>query len=78
MPKTNDNIYELMDRMRREIKADVQRLESKVEALQGDVGNLKTRDAVLSTRVYSLTFIIVTTMTALYNVVLAKLFKSNP
>ncbi len=72
-PVSNQNIYELIDRSRLELKGDLLRLENKFDSLEagrltraeGAISKLEVRDATLSTKVYVLVFIISTVISAI-------------
>ncbi len=72
-PVSNQNIYELIDRSRLELKSDLLRLETKFDNLEAGrltraeaaIGKLEVRDATLNTKVYVLVFIISTVISAI-------------
>lgn len=50
-PVSNRDIYNALDRVRVEAKADMQRLENKLDNALRDIETLKIREATLSTKV---------------------------
>lgn len=70
---TNDKIYDLVNSTRLELKGDLRDLRQQFEQLEAgrltraeqNIGKLQVKDATLSTKVYSLVFIISTAVSAI-------------
>lgn len=50
-PTTNDNIRDLLDALRLELKADIQKVSDKVESVDKTVSNNALKQAVSSTKI---------------------------
>lgn len=82
---TNDKIYDLVNQTRIEINGNVQRVDSKVDALisgrladvESDINKLKVKDATLDVKVYALVFITSTVISAIISAVALKYFGSQ-
>lgn len=58
MNTSNDKIYELVDRTRRELKEDIIRLSDRLDKIDEDVSRLRVTDATQNTKIYVLVFIV--------------------
>lgn len=77
---TTEKIYDLINDVRRELKADITAVDTKVDNLVSQVGGVKVEQASISTRVYMIfgvvTLVISTVATAVMNGVM-EVFKGR-
>lgn len=74
-PVTNNNLYEFINSMRLELKADINRVENKVDKLQTKVNSNEVKQSVTSTKLMMLIGSISFVTSALVTLVIGELLK---